>query len=161
MTTRNNRKRSPDALLASPSSERGCISGVFEKVQEPAREQDASTHPLVARLEALELEKRAGLVGELCVDVIRELDDQDGPGGLLEHIAARAPWLWPRIDELRREHQLIRTLAVMLDRYVRRRAPQAMTQVTLARLTHALRRHHHAQTALMQEALLRDLGDAS
>ncbi|MGE0709228.1 MAG: hypothetical protein AB7N76_34465 [Planctomycetota bacterium] len=121
----------------------------------------ASTAAELRRLLAVEFERpgtRARLE-RLAPFVLVELEDEEGPGGLLEEVLDVEPGLERRARRLRRAHRRIRgSLQRLLELLDLHPARDRAVQLERRRLTRLLDENHHTEARLLQEALYRENG---
>ena len=156
-------------MACAGATESRPTSGVFARVDVPKpppsrirrRRCARQLTDGVAELSALvERTDRNALLARLAVRAVDQIRQQEQPEGLYDTIARMAPRLVPRIEQLVTENDRIQLLARTLHHYARADAPQAMVHMSLERLNAALRAQAEANSALVQEALLTDLGEA-
>ncbi len=94
----------------------------------------------------------------LYVPLRERLEAEEAPGGLHDELRRLRPELAAAVTRLRRQHDAIITAAYQLDRYVRLSAPLAITHTHLVSLEHALAVHEADEIAMLQDALLTDIG---
>lgn len=120
----------------------GPDSGIYQKTHRTERQPPNITRDL----------------GELYLPIRERLEGEERPGGLHDELKRRDPRLSAAVTRLRRQHDAIITAAYQLDRYVRLSAPLAITHTHLVALEHGIAAHEADEIALMQDALLTDIG---
>lgn len=100
---------------------------------------------------------RAGLE-HLAWTLANHVDETEAPGGLLHEVESVAPWLAPRVAQLRRDHELVvdRT-ASLLERCHGEFAPDEVRERVLE-LIGELARHRHRGADLLYDAYQLDVG---
>lgn len=86
------------------------------------------------------------------------VEQTDAPGGLLAEVEAAAPWLAPRVGQLRRDHELlVARCGALVDVCHQRPEPDDVREDALDLLAD-LTRHRHRGADLLYDAYELDVG---
>jgi hypothetical protein len=86
------------------------------------------------------------------------VEETDAPGGLLAEVEAAAPWLAPRVGQLRRDHELlVSRCGGLVDRCHAGVEPDELREAALELLAD-LTRHRHRGADLLYDAYELDVG---
>lgn len=96
----------------------------------------------------------------LAADLEAHVRDTEAPGGFLEQVLTEAPWLSPRVRELRREHAHLSTEATAAVSTVEGSAGVATVRSAAEGLARDVERHRHRGAELLLDAYELDLGAA-
>ena len=142
---------------------RATISGVFLKAEpgEVVPPQQQSLAEQVVMLGACPTSRHLVVALEHLRDRLgSQFRNEESGAGLFEEILVVAPWLEPRVDHLRREHDHLLALCERLAEDVRQRPRRATVHAVFEVLIHCLREHDDSEHALAQEALNAESGEA-
>jgi hypothetical protein len=148
----------PRAATSEPAPD-GPASGVRLRAGRPANESE----PLVPLLDELAKEPNHQVLATQLRPLVRQiraaLTLEDGPDGLLESILVEAPRLERGARRLRQSRAALAVDVRRLERYAAAHAPLVFTRYAMDTLSHHWMVHVALERALLQEALLTDLGE--
>jgi hypothetical protein len=128
------------------------------RVEPPANDGGS----LATRLDELEKEQDSHVLATELRAVVRklrsELAREDGPDGFFESILTAEPRLVGRVRRVRQQRAALKVEARRLERYAAAHAPIVFTRNAIDGLRYQWSVHLALERALMQEALLTDVG---
>ena len=152
-----------DASLEQEGVGRGTISGVYLKADpnEAHQPHQASLAEHLVLLGASPTSRHlVAALEHLRQRLFDQFSREEGDDGLFVKIVLVAPWLEPRVDHMRREHDHILALCDRLTEDVRQRPRRATVHAVFEVLIHCLREHDDSEHVLVQEALNVELREA-
>ncbi|TVR21709.1 MAG: hypothetical protein EA387_09910 [Nitriliruptor sp.] len=96
-------------------------------------------------------------LGDLVTTLAQHIEETDAPDGLLGQILEVAPWFGPRVEQLRREHDVLHEQAsALLEQVASGQEPdQALGDVR--ELSARVDEHRHRGTTLLLDAYMLDI----
>lgn len=132
------------------SLRRGQLHGALIELEQ------ALARPL--RDEAAWCQATTAAVEHLAWTLANHVEETEQPGGLLSEVEATAPWLAPRVGQLRRDHELlVRRCGALIDRCHGDVGPHELREDALDLLAE-LTRHRHRGADLLYDAYELDVG---